>query len=79
LSIIKASVAILPYPDAILADIQPSIEREMDALSRQRKNAYGQLAVSVQLIQQTQTIERMLAGDLSSEFANTLSWAKGLR
>ncbi len=79
LSIIKASVAVLPYPDAILAEISPSIEKEMDELSKQRKNAYGQLAMSVQLIQQTQTIERMLAGDLSSEFASTLSWAKGMR
>ncbi len=79
LSIIKASVAALPYPDEILSEIEPGIEKEMDALSLQRKNAYGQLAISVQLIQQTQTIERMLAGDLSSEFANTLSWAKGLR
>lgn len=79
LSVIKSSVAVLPYPDAILSEIEPNIEKEMDALSRQRKNAYGQLALSVQLIQQTQAIERMLAGDLSSEFASTLSWAKGLR
>ena len=79
LSIIKESVAILPYPDAILTQIQPNIEKEMEALSRQRKNAYAELSVTIQLIQQSQAIERMLAADLSTEFANTLSWAKGLR
>ena len=79
LTIIKASVAILPYPDAILAKIEPNITKAMDALSKRRKNTYSQLAVSLQLIQQTQAIERLLAGELSTEFASTLSWAKGLR
>lgn len=79
LSIIKASVAALPFPDAIVAEIQPNIEKEMAMLASQRKSAYSQLAISVQLIQQTQAMERMLAGELSTEFASTLSWAKGLR
>lgn len=79
LSIIKSSVAALPFPDAIVAEIEPNIEKEMASLSNQRKTAYSQLAVTVQLIEQTQAIERMLAGDLSTEFASTLSWAKGLR
>lgn len=79
LSIIKSSVAALPFPDAIVAEIEPNIEKEMAMLTNQRKTAYSQLAVTVQLIEQTQAIERMLAGDLSTEFASTLSWAKGLR
>lgn len=79
LSIIKSSVAALPFPDAIIAEIEPNIEKQMAMLTSQRKTAYSQLAVSVQLIEQTQAIERMLAGDLSTEFASTLSWAKGLR
>ena len=79
LSIIKSSVAALPFPDAIVSEIEPNIEKQMAMLTSQRKTAYSQLAVSVQLIEQTQAIERMLAGDLSTEFASTLSWAKGLR
>jgi conjugative transfer pilus assembly protein TraH len=79
LSIIKASVAITPFPDEIIAEIEPSIDRELEMLAHQRTTAYSQLAVTTQLIEQTQDMERMLAGSLSTDFASTLSWAKGLR
>lgn len=79
LAIIKESVAILPYPEAILEKIEPNIEKQMAELSRQRKSAYAELSATIQLIQQSQAIERMLAGDLSTQFASTLSWSKGLR
>jgi conjugative transfer pilus assembly protein TraH len=79
LAIIKSSVAALPFPDAIIAEIEPNIDKQMAMLAAQRKTAYSQLAVSIQFIEQTQAIERMLAGDFSTQFASTLSWAKGLR
>lgn len=78
LLIVKNSIATLPYPDQILAELQPNLERELVNLRKQQEGAYKQLALSLQLIEQTQTLERMLAGDLSTELSNTLSWAKGL-
>lgn len=79
LSLIKQSVAVLPYPDSILEKIEPGIEQEMRNLVSERKNAYSELVTTTQLIEETQAIERMLTGEFSSEFASTISWAKGLR
>lgn len=78
LNIVRNSVAALPYPEEIIAEIQPNIDKEIAAIRKQQGNAYKQLATSLQMIQQTQTLERMLAGDLSTQLANTLSWAKGM-
>jgi conjugative transfer pilus assembly protein TraH len=78
LQIIKNSVASLPYPDGIINDIAPGIDAELADLRKQQGSAYKQLTESVQIIEETQTLERMLAGDLSTELSNTLSWAKGM-
>lgn len=79
LAIIRNSVSALPFPEAVLADIEPAIDRQMAEISRKRKGAWRDMAVSTQLIEQTQLIERMLTGEFSSQFASTVSWAKGMK
>ena len=79
LQIIRNNVAASQYSDAILAELRPNIDKELDQLRELQKNAYSRMAISIQLIQQTQVIERMLAGDLSTDLANSLSWARGLK
>lgn len=79
LQIIRNNVSASQYSDAILAELRPAIDKELDQLREAQKTAYSRMAMSIQLIQQTQVIERMLAGDLSSDLANSLSWARGLK
>lgn len=78
LQIVRRAIKTLPYPEEILAEITPNIEREMMELRKKQGSAYQQLAQYTQIIEQTQVLERMLAADLSSELSSTLSWAKGL-
>lgn len=79
LSVIRSSVAMLPFPQTVLAGIEPGIERQMAGITQKRQGAWKDIAVSTQLVEQTQLIERQLTGEFSSQFASTVSWAKGLR
>lgn len=78
LQTIRNSIASSQSPEELLAKLQPNIDKELEQLRDEQKNAYTRMATSIQLIQQTQVIERMLASDLSTELASNLSWAKGL-
>lgn len=79
LQIIRNNVSASQYSEAILAELRPNIDKELEQLREAQKTAYSRMAMSIQMIQQTQVIERMLAGDLSADLANSLSWAKGLK
>jgi len=45
----------------------------------QERNAQAQVSSAIQLIEQTQVIEKMLAGQLSVQLGNSLTWARSLR
>jgi conjugative transfer pilus assembly protein TraH len=79
LQVIRNSVAASQSPDEMLAKLQPNIDKELDFLRSEQKDAYTRMATSIQMIQNTQVIERMMAGELSTQLANNLSWAKGLQ
>lgn len=79
LQIIRNNVVASQYSEAIVAELRPNIDKALDQLRESQKTAYSRMAISIQLIQQTQVIERMLAGDLSTDLANSLSWARGLK
>jgi len=79
LQIIRNSVAASLTPDDFLAKLQPNIDAELNFLRSAQKDAYTRMATSIQMIQNTQVIERMMAGELSTQLANNLSWAKGLQ
>lgn len=79
LQIIRANISASQYSEAIIAELKPNIDKELDQLRDAQKSAYSRMAISIQMIQQTQVIERMLAGDLSTQLGNNLSWARGLQ
>lgn len=79
LQTIRNNLSAFQYSDVILAELRPNIDKALDQLREAQKTAYGRMAMSVQMIQQTQAIESMLAGGLSTDLANSLSWAKGLK
>ena len=60
------------------SDLQQQILSDIDNTLQQllllQQKSYRQAAVVMQLIEQTQTIERMLAGELSSQLAGALQW-----
>ena len=79
LTIVKSSSAMLPYPPAQMDIFQRGMEAALEAVRAERKSAYQEVTKTTMLIEQTQFIEKMLAGSLSSELSGTLSWAKGMR
>ena len=79
LSLVRTSVGSLQYPDNIMAQFMQGITQARANISHAQQDAYSQMAISTQLIEQTQNIEQMLAGQLSSQLTNTLKWADNLR
>lgn len=79
LTIVKSSSALLSFPTTQLEIFNRGMEAALDAVRGERKTAYQEVTKTTLLIEQTQFIEKMLAGSLSSELSGTLSWAKGMR
>ena len=79
LEIVRLSLSAMQYPEDLTAKLRPQIDKEIDVLREEQQSAYTRMSTAIQIIQETQLIERMLAGDLSTELGNTLSWAKGLK
>lgn len=79
LTLVKASSALLPYPEAQLNSFKQGMESALSAVREERKTAYQEVTKTTLLIEQTQFIEKLLAGSLSSQLSGTLSWAKNLR
>jgi conjugative transfer pilus assembly protein TraH len=48
-------------------------------VNQAERSAYAKVNMAAQLIAQTQTLEQMLAGNLSAQLNNTLAWANQLR
>jgi conjugative transfer pilus assembly protein TraH len=79
LSVIRTNSSSLPYPEALLTAFFQGITQARSSVRDAKQSAYTQVTMSAQLIQQTQALEQMLAGSLSSEFNHTLQWANTLR
>lgn len=79
LSLIRTSSASLQYPDSVMAQFMQNIHQARQSVSEAEQSAYAQVATAAQLIQQTQTLEQMLAGSLSAQLNSSLSWANNLR
>jgi len=79
LMIVKSSSALIPFPPAQLEIFNRGMDAALTAVRSERKTAYQEVTKTTLLIEQTQFIEKMLAGSLSSEISGTLSWAKGMR
>ena len=78
LTVVQTSAGSLQYPAEILDHFEKQIDKALAAVRSAQGNAYQQVNLSLQLIQNTQAIEQLLAGQLSSELAGTISWARGL-
>lgn len=79
LNLVRASSHLLQYPDDIMKKFNDGITTAMHDVREQQKNAQVQVSYAIQLIEQTQVIEKMLSGQLSAEVGNSLTWARSLR
>jgi conjugative transfer pilus assembly protein TraH len=79
LSLVRASGSSLQYPSEIMTQFNAGINQAMTDVRAQERNAQAQVSSAIQLIEQTQVIEKMLAGQLSVQLGNSLTWARSLR
>jgi conjugative transfer pilus assembly protein TraH len=79
LGIVKASTANLQYPDHIMQQFIAGIASASSKIRTSQQTAYHQISSTVQLIQQTQVLEQMLNGELSTTLGNNLEWARGVK
>lgn len=79
LNLVRASSGILQYPEGIMTKFNNDINQAMTDIREQQKNAQVQISNAIQLIEQTQVLEKMLAGQLSAQVGNSLTWARSLR
>ncbi|MBS0350074.1 MAG: conjugal transfer protein TraH [Proteobacteria bacterium] len=79
LSVVHTSVSSLQYPESIMEPFEQGINQARSSVGSAQRNATSQISLAAQLINQTQTIEQMLSGELSSQMSDTLQWADRLR
>jgi conjugative transfer pilus assembly protein TraH len=79
LSAVKASSVSMQYPSSLMEPYLKGIEDARNNIRQLQGSAYAQMNMAAQLINQTQTLEQMLAGSLSSRLNGSLTWANNLR
>lgn len=78
LSVIRTSSASLQYPDVIMSQFMKGIDQARSNVQETEKSAYAQVNMAAQLIEQTQSLEQMLAGSLSAQLNSNLQWSSNL-
>lgn len=79
IDLVRRSANVLQYPDVIMKKFNDGIQQAMANLRVEQQNAQTQLSQAMQLIEETQVIEQMLSGQLSTQVGNALTWARTLR
>jgi len=79
LSLVRASGTALQYPSEIMDKFNAGINQAMSDLRSQERTAQVQVSSAIQLIEQSQVIEKMLSGQLSAQLGNSLTWSRSLR
>ena len=78
LELVRISSRSLQYPTDIMAQFHEGINSAINDVRTEERNAQNKISMTMQLIEQTQVLEQMLAGQLSSRLGNSLTWAKSL-
>lgn len=77
--LVKHAVSTQQYPEALMQSFQKDLAEVKTELSYLETSAHQRMSSTMQMIQETQTIEQMLVGEFSSELTQSLSWANQLR
>ncbi len=78
LEIVKVSSGFLQYPDDIMNKFIDGINMAMSDVREEQKITQTKISMAMQLIEQSQVLEQMLAGQLSAKVGNSMNWAKSL-
>lgn len=79
LQIVRASSRALQYPTEIMDQFNQGVNAALADVRAEEHNAQNKISQAFQLIQQSQLLEQMLAGQLSSQLGSSLTWARTLR
>lgn len=79
LDLVRASSRSLQYPAEIMSQFNEGINAAMNDVRTEQRNAQNKISMAMQLIEQSQVLEQMLAGQLSAQLGNSLTWARSLR
>lgn len=79
LSVVHTSISSLQYPESIITPFERGIDQARASVLAAQSNSVEQINMVTQLVSQTQVIEQMLAGELSSQLSDTLQWADRLK
>lgn len=78
LQLVKTSLLNLQMPTDEKRALDEGMQKALDGVRHAHQNAYQKNTLSMQLVQQTKTVEQLLASQLSSELSRSLTWANGL-
>lgn len=79
LHLVKQAVNTQSYPQSLMHEFQQDLTEARKELLHVETSAHERMSRTLQMITETQTIERMLVGEFSSELSQSLSWANQLR
>lgn len=79
LELVRRSSHSLQYPEEIMKQFNDGINAAMNDVRAEERIAQNKISQAFELIQQSQVLERMLAGELSVQLGNSLTWARSLR
>tara|TARA_R110000868_G_scaffold380821_3_gene647121 strand:- start:861 stop:2261 length:1401 start_codon:yes stop_codon:yes gene_type:complete len=78
LDIVRVSARSLQYPAEIMAQFTDGINTAISDVRAEERNAQNKISMAMQLVEQTQVLEQMLAGQLSAQLGSSLTWARSL-
>lgn len=78
LNLVEVGSQRLQYPQDVMMKFQDGIKAARHRLELLYRNKLHAVNMDIALIEQTQTLERQLAGQLSSRLAGSLRWSQGL-
>ncbi len=79
LELVRLSSRSLQYPAEIMSQFNEGVNSALTDVRTEERNAQNKISQAFQLIEQSQVLEQMLAGQLSSQLGNSLTWARSLR
>lgn len=79
LELVRLSSRSLQYPEEIMRQFNEGINAALSDVRSEQRNTQTQISQAFDLIQQSQVLEQMLAGQLSVQVGNSLTWAKSMR
>lgn len=78
LDLVRISAKSLQYPAEIMSQFNEGINAAISDVRAEERNAQNKISMAMQLVEQTQVLEQMLAGQLSVQLGNSLTWARSL-